>query len=613
MTEIRLKLSLLLLALLHVAIMVNAQTSGNMHPFAKNRKLSPGKTSYFIDPKNGDDKNAGTTTNKPWRTFGRINSIMLSPGDEVNIKPGAFRQSLIVVAKGGKNSTVSINFAPGRYDIFPDSLYKQQLHISNTNDAPYQPKAIAFYINNSSNVNVNGNGARVVMRGKMIETFVNQSENIYLEGLSYDYHRPTVSELTATTVTATYADLEIHPQSTYSVKDSLLTWEGEGWRYQPDDYWQVFELAAGYVYRQGIKFNTLKIAETGTNKIRAYFTKNPGFTAGFTYQNRDVTRDCAGILLMQSKNISLKKMRIYFMHGMGVVSQFCRDITIDGLMVKPEEGSGKTCAAWADILHFSGCGGKIEVANSYLSAANDDAINVHGTHVRITEKLAENKLKVRFMHSQTYGFAPFNPGDTADFIRAESLRPFGSNVVTAIEKLNDKEFVLTLKNKVPDNIEENDVLENVTQTASVWVHHTTMTLVPTRGMLATTRRKVLVENNHFLRTMYTALLVEDDAESWFESGLVRDVTIRKNTFTDCGGPVISIHPENHIHDGFVHENINVSQNIFHLKNTKLLAAKSTRNITILQNQIKSASPVKMDDLTEFKDCTDIKISDNKIE
>ncbi len=613
MADKRLNLALLLLALLQGTLYARPQDTQGLYPSAANRKISPGETSYFIDPENGNDKNPGTSPGKPWRTFSRLNQMVLSPGDKVTIKPGGFHQSLILIARGSVKAPVRINFAKGRFDIFPDSLYQGPLHISNTNDVPHEPKAIALYIQNSHHVQVTGRETRLIMRGKIIETFVNRSEDIHIEGITYDYHRPTVSELKATAVTARYADLEIHPQSTYSIKDSLLTWEGEGWRYQPGDYWQVFEPTSGYLYRRGIQFNSLKIAGTGTNKIRAYFSKNPGFTAGYIYQNRDVTRDCAGIVLMQSENISLNKIRIYFMHGMGVVSQFCRNIVIDGITVKPEENSGKTCAAWADILHFSGCSGKVTVANSYLSAANDDAINVHGTHIRITEKLSENKLKVRFMHGQTYGFNPFISGDIADFIRAESLRPFSTNVVSGVQQLNEREFILTFENVAPYDLKEDDVVENVTQTPSVWVHHTTLTHVPTRGILVTTRRKVVIENNHFLRTHYSAILIEDDAQSWYESGMVRDVSIRKNTFTDCGDPVISVHPENHLYDGPVHQNITISRNSFQLKSTKILAARSTHNIIVSQNKIKSPLHVTIESLIGFEDCTGVEIKGNMVE
>ena len=38
----------------------------------------------------------------------------------------------------------SVRFAPGRYDFFPADAIKLKLHISNSNDDPYTPKAVAM-------------------------------------------------------------------------------------------------------------------------------------------------------------------------------------------------------------------------------------------------------------------------------------------------------------------------------------------------------------------------------------------------------------------------------------------------------------------------------------
>jgi hypothetical protein len=284
---------------------------------------------------------------------------------------------------------------------------------------------------------------------------------------------------------------------------------------------------------------------------------------------------------------------------------------MDSVVVKPEEGSGRTCAAWADILHFSGCSGKIEVSNSYLSAANDDAINVHGTHLRIIERTAENKIKVRFMHGQTYGFTAFLPGDSIDLVHAETLNAYAANVVVHSERLNDKDVLLTLKKVVPKDIEANDVVENTTRTPELWVHHTTITQIPTRGILATTRRKILIEHNRFFRVRWTAVLMEDDAESWFESGPVKNALIRNNEFIECGAPAISIHPENKVFDKPVHHNITITNNRFVLNNDgKVLFAKSTSGIKFSGNQIKSSKLLDIKGVTEFQDCFNIKLFRN---
>jgi hypothetical protein len=579
---------------------------------ASGRVKSPGRTTYYIDPKKGNDRNPGTIQNRPWRTFNRINRMVLQPGDKVVISPGTFHQSLYLIAQGNSAKPVSILCKPGRFDFYPDSAYKSAFHISNTNDAPDGLKAIALYVAGSKFVKVKGDGSKIMLRGKMIESCIDHSENVSIAGLSYDYYRPTVSEMKITRLDANTAEIAVNASSTYSIKDSALYWEGEGWRHEAGWYWQVYNPGTGYVERTDLKLNNVKFSDQGKGKITAHFKNNPGFAEGMIYQTRDVTRDCAGIFMQYSKNIRLKNIRIYFMHGMGMVSQYCENIKMDSVVVRPEETSGRTCAAWADILHFSGCSGKIEVTNSYLSGANDDAINVHGTHLRIMERVSNKQIKVRFMHGQTYGFTAFLPGDSIELVHAKTLNSFAENVVLKAEMLNDKEILLTLKNEVPGLLAADDAVENTTRTPQVWVHHTVITRIPTRGILATTRRSILLENNLFDRVRWNAVLIEDDAESWYESGSVRNMVIRNNDFTGCGGPVISVHPENEINYKPVHKNITIINNRFTLNgDSKVLYAKSTSGIQLLSNSIRSAV-ADINQLTDFKDCLDIKVAANKI-
>lgn len=583
------------------------------YPGEGERKRSPGNTTYYIDPQKGNDQHTGKSAGQAWKTFQPVNLLVLAPGDKVQVlSPGAFNESLMLVAKGSSSKPVVIDFTPGRYDFYRDGTYKTTFHISNTNDVPDSLKAIALYIFRSKFVTVRGHGASLVMRGKMIETCINESEHIRLEGLQYDYHRPTMSELKVIGVNDRYADLLIHPDSKYSITDSVLTWEGEGWRHQPGWYWQVFDPANGTVARTGVQMEKVRFAAAGGDTVRAFFPANPGFTAGMIYQTRDVVRDCTGMFLRRSNHIQLQNLQIHFMHGMGIVAQFCENIRIDSVSVKPADGSGRTSAAWADILHFSGCRGLISVTNSYLSAANDDAINVHGTHLRIVGQPAPNQVKVRFMHGQTYGFDAFIPGDSIDFIHANTLLPFGTNRVTKVSRLDDHELLLTLSKPVPADVQPEDVIENTTWTPALLVRNTTITSIPTRGILVTTRRKVVIEQNNFLRTQMSAILVADDAASWFESGLVRDITIRNNRFIHCGGPVINIHPENRIAGGPVHRNISVLDNYFELNGGKLLSARNAANILLSRNSIKTARPDSLGSLVELSECPDANLLNDNI-
>ncbi|HEY8918091.1 MAG TPA: right-handed parallel beta-helix repeat-containing protein [Chitinophaga sp.] len=573
------------------------------------------QTTYYIHPGQGNDANSGVNPSQAWKTFNRINQLTLQPGDVVEVlAAGAFHGSLVLRAKGTVRQPVKIKFAPGRYDFFPDSAFKKALHISNTNDQPYEPKAIAFVFDSCEQVQVYAQGATFMFRGKMIETFVNYSHYIHINGLTYDYQRPTVSELTITAVGDDHADAVIHPDSKFSIRDSLLTWIGEGWSYRPGTYWQVFDPLANELSRMEIDPQGLRFVLQDKGTVRIFFKKDPGFKKGCTYQNRDVTRDCAGIFMQYSSNIALSNIHINFMHGMGVVSQYCRNIKMDSITVRPAAGSGRTCAAWADILHFSGCSGAIEVNNSYLSAANDDAINVHGTYLKILEKTAPNKLLVAFMHPQTFGFNAFAAGDSIAYIHPESLLSTGENVIVNVEKVNDKQCLLTLKNNIPAAVSTGDVVENTSATPQVWVHNTTLTRIPTRGLLVGTRRKVRIDHNTFEHTHMSAILISDDASSWYESGMVKDVSISNNTFNNCGEPVINIHPENTVSGtAAVHNNIAVTHNTFQLQGKGLLSAKSTANILFRGNTIKAAGEGKrIDEFLKFEQCRDVHVTDNKI-
>ena len=74
------------------------------------------------------------------------------------------------------------------------------------------------------------------------------------------------------------------------------------------------------------------------------------------------------------------------------------------------------------------------------------------------------------------------------------------------------------------------VAENVTYTAEVVIRNNFFTTIPTRGILCTQRRKVLIENNVFQNMAMASIFLSNDSNEWYESGPIRDLTIRGNTF-----------------------------------------------------------------------------------
>ncbi len=541
---------------------------------------------YYISPAQGIDQNDGSQ-NAPWKTFAPLNQITLNPGDRIEIvSPGELTESLIPRGKGTAQHPITIHFAPGRYDWIPGKLATRKLNISNTNDDPQGDKTVAIELDQVSHINLGGQGAQLFCRGKMVNIHFNQASHIAISDLSFDYHRPTVSEFKVDEVKPHEATITIHKDSAYTIDQGKVIWVGEGWRHPAGGYGQTFRPTDKSLWRSSCPLGNIDRAEElAPGKLKVHFKQNPGFEQGFIYQNRDTRRDCAGVFCNRSENIVWNNVHFNFVHGMGIVSQFTKDIAFSHLEFAPRKDSGRTCAAWADMLHFSGCTGKILVDSAHFSGSNDDPINIHGTYLRVTEKVAPQTIKVRFMHPQTYGFEAFVAGDEIEFINRETLLPYGKTQIVSAKMLNEKEMELQLKSPVPNAFQPNDAIENITWTPSVHIRNCLVEADPTRGFLISTRKPVVVENCLFKGTNMSALLIAGDVNSWFESGAAQNMTIRNNMFAQCAEPVILFQPENSkgTEDHPIHSNIKISNNYFQLRGQNAISLKSTGNVSLRNN------------------------------
>lgn len=119
-----------------------------------------------------------------------------------------------------------------------------------------------------------------------------------------------------------------------------------------------------------------------------------------------------------------------------------------------------------------------------------------------------------------------------------------------------------------------------------------------------------------------AILIENDAMGWYESGPVTDVTIRNNQFIECGynsapdSYAIKINPENRelVKNYYVHRNIRIENNTFKLLDYPLLSAKSTNGLTFINNKIEKSDFMpsgKSRPAFNFLACTGVLIKGNQ--
>ena len=527
-------------------------------------------------------------------------------------------QAAIEEAKSYDGKSVTIELQNANYNIYRKSSSHQLYHISNTTsekENPDQTKHIGLWLKGLKNITIDGKGAHLITHGEMTSFVIDGCENITLKNFTVTAADPTVPELTATEVGDRHMTVRIHPQSKYLIKDGKFSFVGDSWTLS-EGIAQSYDPEKDITWRSWSPLPGLqKAIELEPNLLRFTYNTKPQATPGMIFQMRDGIRDEACGLIQYSKNVTLEDVHLAFLGNFGLVGQMSENITYRNLTFAPETGSGRTCAGFADFVQMSGCKGLILIENSRFTGAHDDPINIHGTHLAVTDFLSPNEIVVKYMHHQTYGFQSFLPGNEIEFIVPYSLLPLASFKVKKSKMKSEREIIVTLDKSVPDSIRKKPelVIENVTYTPEVIIRNNFFSRIPSRGLLVSTRRKILIENNTFFRMQMSGILIADDARSWFESGMVRDVTIRNNNFIECNEPVILIAPENSQNKGYVHRNITIANNRFKLIGKNAVSARSVDGLKINGNLFLHPEAINIEGLITTTDCQNVIIKDNIIE
>jgi len=519
-------------------------------------------------------------------------NICPDTGEDVT---AAFRNMLDECRSKGIDT---LKLDPGRYDFWPENAVRREIFISNTSDeqeCPSKVKTLGLLIENQNGLTIDGRGADLIFHGRQTMVSIIHSKDICLKNMHIDCERPGGSEMVIERVEADKVILRFKPDSWYSIdSEGHIVLVGEGWKVE-HPFCAEYDPQTDRIYHSGNWNKCLKAPATELEPGLVSFDlkETESFIPGRTLTVRDHYRDEVGILNLESEGIVFCNVDIHYMHAIGAVNQFSRDITFEDARCEPRAGSGRVLASSADFLQFSGCSGKVRVLGCRFSGAHDDPINVHGTYLRIEDKPAPNQLRLRFMHHQTYGMQAFWEGDTVSFVNSASLMTKAVGKVAGVERLSEREVLLTLEDVVPGNVSPlEDVVENLSRTPEVEIRGCLFTRTTTRGILVTTPRKVVIADNEFINTGMNAILISADASNWYESGAVRDVTIEGNRFAGCafnGGPahaVIAIEPTNTIDDPQhpVHSGIVIRNNKFETWGNETVFVKSA-SLNMKNNEV----------------------------
>ncbi len=534
--------------------------------------------------------------------------------EDYGIQPNAKRDASPAIARLIKDlqareepKDLTLRFPKGRYDFYPDRAFTRTYYISNHDQD--QPKKVAFALEGLQNITIDGQGSEFIFHGRMIPFAIQNGRHIQLKNISIDFELPALRQIEIKEVHKDKDELiaEIYPKDHYHIEDGTLIIDGEGYSIKPISS-MAFRADKRLTYKRAdVAFDPDRVEEIKPNllKIKGWHQVRETHP-GERYVLRSYYRPTPGIFIDQSTDTRFENVIVHYAEGMGLLAQMSTDITLDRFSVALRgKDDPRYFTTQADATHFSGVKGKIISKNGLYEGMADDAINVHGTYLKIHKRVNDSTLLADYMHPQTYGLLWGKIGDTVQFIESSRMERVNrsTNTIQSIQPVGQetvkgaKRFKITFSNILPEAISEKGkyAVENLTWTPEVIFSGNTIRNNRARGTLFSTPKSVVVEDNFFDHTHGAAILLAGDANGWYETGMTHDVLIRNNRFLNAltanyqfTNAIISIYPE--IPDledqkEFFHTNVRIIDNKFETFDKPILYAKSVDTLIFKNNTI----------------------------
>jgi len=522
---------------------------------------------------------------------------------DFGLEPGTGKNSTPFIIKAleecKKHQNPVLEFKKGRYDFMIDPDHTRAYFESNTTNNG--PKNLAILIEGFHQLTLDGKDAEFVFHGAIQPISVDNSRNITIRNLNIDWDIPLTAQARVLAASPKNIELEIDTkQFPYEVTDSKLIFIGENWK--AESRWFMEYVADKHLIAPGTGDNGairgdrksywMEEIKPGVVRMNGDFTRTPA--VGNYLILRHSKRDHAGIFIQESQDVKIENVNIYHCAGLGVLAQFSRNLDYNRVRFMPNIAKNRYFSGHDDGFQVSNCAGNVNIRNCEFGGLMDDPVNVHGTSVKIIEKLGHNRLRCRFMHEQSDGMIWGHLNDTIGFLENESMATLSAGTLKSFESVSREEFVVEFYAPIPSQVDVGDALENLSWSPSLVVQDCRFNSCRARGLLVSTPGKVLIDRNQF-ESSGSAILIAGDANGWYESGAVRNVTISNNTFKEacmtsmyqfCEG-IISIYPIIPAVDSLkpYHRNINITQNTFNAFDYPVLYALSVDSISFTANKI----------------------------
>lgn len=462
-----------------------------------------------------------------------------------------------------------IKFEKGTYHFYPDKGLEKFVHISNHNDVIIRT---AMPIFNFNNLTIDGQGSTFIYHGRMIPFLIDNSNNITVKNVTVDWAEPFHSEgkIVAHDIEKHSFDMKISEEYPYEIRNEQLIFVkeyyehhlGQAILYDPErkaiafnteSYTPLNQFSKVEVSRNLDKIsykypvdkldssqriigreNILKVEEVKPGLVRVFNHKKglpPIGTILVCKGEQNENRLAPAFRVTHTYGFNAANVNVHHAGGMGLIAENSGDLTLDSFNVTPS--NGRMVSTTADATHFVGCRGKVELKNCTFNNQLDDATNVHGTYQIVQDIKDAYTIGARMGHFQQQGFVIGKEKDTIGLVRlSNSFFPYNKLTIKSIQKINSRYQLITFNEKLPKDLKEGDLIENLDAYPELLVENCTISNNRARGLLLSSPKKTVIKNN-FFSTEMEAILIPIESGHWYESGSVENLEILNNTFQDC--------------------------------------------------------------------------------
>jgi len=542
----------------------------------------------------------------------------IAPGEDVTFQ----LYHLITTLTNTPN--VTLFFPKGQYEFYPENAREEHRAVAN-HDNSLKPMAMPLF--DCKNITIDGGGSTFMFHGRISPIVLDGAQGATLKNFSIDWKRPFQSELKVVASDKKSAVVEIdREQFPYTVKGGEILFDHYDWQ-EPIGSNIVFDPNTEAPLHDTRQYHwkswrPIKSTDLGENRVRIQAfcdTQPPVGSVVVTYGRNPTSRLAPAIHVANSRDVEIENVTVYAAGGMALIVERVENINLNRFKVTST--ATRLVGPRADATHFIGCKGTVKLEDCLFEHMLDDGINVHGAYVKVAQHVGGSQFICEISHPQQWGLTFAAEGDKIALLSRTTILPFHETTVKKVTPLNERRFLIEVED-VPAQLPDEPLsMENLTWYPDVVMTNNVIRRNRARSALITTKGKVLIENNVFSSQMH-GILIEGDNNKWYESGAVKDITIKNNVFENIGfgggdrypllaAPLLT--PEQHLGEGHYHRNINFTNNRIKSFNGRIAQARSVKGLNISGNQLEFSQDYPKDTKLPSIDlyyCDDVRINNN---